>query len=330
MVNIKHKNNIGEITVRDADKIQVFENGDVIIRTVYEGEGDYLWDMYQHEEEWREIDDLIATYQAQFKEDADDTDRFLANDAGTQLLKRFQPLFKKYVTLLKTGQINFKNSEQRQFVRLFIDTPFLKNLLNKKTIQREYCEQIAIKFNFLVEGYGNLPEDEIYDDLHVLFFTLAKRYKNVGRSFCCYIYNLFKYEVARFVSKYQANPANFHYKVTTLEEENIMPIMDDYSHIEEIQYEDAQGLPDKTWIAGETCSDLFKGFSRTDRMIFSRYYLQDWNDAQIATMLGIHINTANQRRKAIVQRLCKKCGFSPEDIVRHRKSGKRAVINTTI
>ena len=85
-----------------------------------------------------------------------------------------------------------------------------------------------------------------------------------------------------------------------------------------------------TWIRGDTCSEVFQQFTDEERLIFSKYYLQDWNDSQIAQLLGMHINTANQRRKSITRRLCKSLGFDPKDIVRHRKSGKKAILNTEV
>lgn len=250
-----------------------------------------------------------------------------ADAAGVELLDRFHPLFKKYVILLTTGQINFKNAEQRAFVNLFISEGHLRKALHSKNPQGDYREQITAKFNFLIEGYGHQTEEEIYDDLRILFFMLAKRYKDVGRSFCCYIYNLFKFEVCRHIQKYQKDPANFHYKVTTLDECN-KSAFDDYSAIEDVVYEDAQGLPNATWITGKACSELFQQFTNEERLIFSRYYLQDWNDGQIAESLGMHINTANQRRKAITHKLCKLMGLPVSAIVRHRKSGKKAILNT--
>lgn len=285
--------------------------------------------MYQHSDEWREIDDLVFKYQAQFKPGATELERIDANAAGNELLERFHPLFKKYVILLRTGQINFKNTEQRAFVRLFIPEYHLQKALRRKNPGHEAAEMISSKFNFMIEGYGHQDEDEIYDDLRVIFFTLVKRYKNVGRSFCCYVYNLFKYEVCRLIQRYQQNPANFHYKIAPLEDCKKAE-EDDYSAVEDGVYEDELGLPDHTWIHGETCSDIFKEFTDEERLIFSKYYLQDWNDGQIAQLLGMHINTANQRRKAITHKLCRILGYDPKDIKRHRKSGKKAIMNSEI
>lgn len=313
----------------DADKIETLEDGYIVIRTIYKDEGDFVYDLYRHEDEWKHIDKLIALYKKQFEPDSTPEDKEKADEASMELIKKFTPLFKKYLLLFTTGQINFRNTEQRQFVRLFIGDPQLQKALKRKYPGREMAEQITQKFNFLVEGYGHQTEEEIMDDLHVIFFICAKRYKYVGRSFCCYIYNLFKYEVARRVQKYQKNPANFHYKVTTLDD-SIKIAVDVGQQLEDHLGENSLGFPDTSWLKGQTCSDIFEDFTFEERVIFMKYYLQDWNDRQIGNFLGMHMNTANQKRKLIVQKLCDKLGYDPEKIKRSRNSGKKAIMNVGI
>ena len=162
-------------------------------------------------------------------------------------------------------------------------------------------------------------------DLQIIILQLAKRYKDVGKSYCCYCYNLFKYEVCRMIQRHQKNPANIHYKVTTLNE-YVQSDQDRYEMDFDFIGENEMGIPDRSWLNGETCSEMFDEFSKTERLIFSKYYLEDWNDAQIAGLLGMHINTLNQKRKEIARRLCSKLGYSLTDIKRHRKSGKKAIM----
>lgn len=199
----------------------------------------------------------------------------------------------------------------------------------RKWPARIFREQITQRFNFIVEGYGHLTEEEIMDDMQMCFLILAKRYQYVDRSFCCYVYNCFRYEVFRIIQKYQNDPTNMHYNTTEYEEGEQMTL-DDYSKIEEPQYEDEQGLPDQTWLSGENCSEIFQDLTPTERLILSKYYLQEWNDGQIAELLGMHINTANQQRLAITKKVCKKLGLSPKDIVRHRNSGKKAIVPANV
>ena len=81
--------------------------------------------------EWDVIDNLIEVYQKSTNErfcgNKEDGDR-----AATLLLEKFRPVFKKYIALLKTGQINFSDSEQKQFISLFMDEKHLRKALASK------------------------------------------------------------------------------------------------------------------------------------------------------------------------------------------------------
>ena len=271
-----------------------------------------------------EIDALIEKFQRQFDPLCSEVEKHESNLAGEALIERFYPLFKKYLTVLTTGQINFKNMEQKLFVRLFMDHELLKVILHKR-ISKELRDVIMTKFNFIIEAYGKQEECEIEEDLHMAFFTLAKRYNPQGKSFCCYIYNAFRYEVARLIKNFQKNPANFHYKTAELSEQ-IQSTEGGYNSIEDSVYENEMGIPDTTWIQGRTCSDIFADFSPTERKIFIKYYIEDWKDSQIAELLGCHSNTVNLKRKNAVKKLADRIGIKPEDIIRHRNSGKKAIM----
>ena len=308
------------------NKEYVYYADDIImVQIIHVNEDGYLWDLYKRKKEWKAIDNLIEIYQKQFDQNHTSQDKEDADKAAQMLLDQFYPLFKKYSIVLSTGQINFNNTEQKLFIKLFMDNPLLKTVLCHKKIPKALKEQITGKFNFIVEAYGAQGVNEIVNDLHMLFFVLAKRYKDVGKSFCCYVYNSFKYEVARHIKKYQKNPANFHYKTTELNEDTLKAIDTGYTTIEDMQYENELGMPDMSWVHGVTCSDVFKIFTPTERTIFIKYYLEDWNDSQIADLLGVHINTANQRRKSMIKRLARKMGIDMKELKRHRKSGKKAI-----
>jgi DNA-directed RNA polymerase specialized sigma24 family protein len=64
--------------------------------------------------------------------------------------------------------------------------------------------------------------------------------------------------------------------------------------------------------------------------VLIKYYLEDWNDRQIAESLGAHINTVNQKRRDAVELLCEELGMNKDNIKRSRKSGKKASLPTAI
>ena len=162
--------------------------------------------------EWTEIENLVLTYQKQFKDGATSSDIKESKEAAYKLIERFSPFFKKYITLLKTGQINWNDMEMKQFISSFIDDIELKKALGRKKQSACYRNEIHQKFNFILETYGALEEDEMLLDLQSLLLTIARRYEQIGKNFCAYVYNSYRYEVARHIKKYIKNPLNITYK----------------------------------------------------------------------------------------------------------------------
>lgn len=278
----------------------------------------------KRKEEWAEIDAKVAAYQKQFKE-TDPKIQAEADAAASWLIAKFYPLFKKYLTILKNGQINFSNYEQRLFIVLFMDSATLKRALYKKApIPGNYEQLIYQKFNFIRETYGKLDEDEIMTDLYILFLNLAKRYKPMARSFCCYVYNTYKYEVYRHIQSFTRNPLNIHYRNVSYEDCALqspgMLEVQSYN-IEDKICTDKDGLPDYFWIAGHNCAPCFRDLTPLERKIVIKYYLEQKNDRQIATEMGMHINTCNQKRRHAVKLMAESMGLDESQIRRSRNSG---------
>ena len=246
--------------------------------------------------------------------------------AITELVDRFYPLFKKYLSLIKTGQINFGNIEQRLFVALFMDNPKLKAALyGKMALDKDTKSEIYQRFNFIKEGYGHLDSDEILVDLKLLFLNLAKRYNRTGKSFCCYVAYSYRYELFRHIQKFYHNPLNIHYKNIQYEDcaKIDSPDVIDESALEDHIYENMMGLPDMTWINGENCSEIFSCLTPEERKIISKYYLENMCDRQIAEEYGLHINTCNQKRRTAINKIAESIGIDPSSIRRSRNSGKK-------
>ena len=267
------------------------------------------------------------TYKLQFNEDVTDTQRSEAQKASEELLHRFEPLFKKYFTLIRTGHIDFSDKEMKRFVYGFIGDPTLKAALKRQYATSEFCASISKAFNFVVETYAKLEDIDIITDLHMCFFILAKRYKQIGKNFCAYLYNVYNYEVSRHIKKYIKNPANIPYR--QMEYEDYMQVYHEHDYencLEDKFFEDSQGIPDETWINGSTCSDIFQCLTPEERKYIVKYYLEDFNDRQIAEQFGIYINSVNQRRRRAIFKLADKIGVDTRQIQRSRKSGKNALI----
>ena len=280
----------------------------------------------QREREWNEVEDLILIYQKQFISDDEET-LIASKEAADELLERFSPLFKKYLMLLKTGNIDYYDPEMKMFVLSFIDVPALQKALRRTKIRKNFKAEIDKKFKFIVETYGNNSEEEISRDLRLLFLTIAKRYKQMGRSFCGYLYNTYRHEVSRHIKKYTRDPINIPYRILEFEECINGGIDEAYEMTyEDNYYENSIGIPDIGWITGNDCSEIFSMLNPMERKILVKYYLEEWNDRQISEAFGIHINTVNQKRRLAIQKIAKHLTIKPEDIKRNRRSGKNAIL----
>jgi hypothetical protein len=127
----------------------------------------------KRKEEWDEIESLVLDFQKQFKEEAQIDEIEYAKVCGDLLIAKFSPLLKKYLTLLKYSHIDFTDKEMKEFIVLFIDDYELKKALYRKEINATNRAEIYQKFNFVIETYGKIAEEDIVADLNLCFLTLA-------------------------------------------------------------------------------------------------------------------------------------------------------------
>lgn len=276
----------------------------------------------ERKEQWDEVENLVMSYQKQFEENASEGTIKEAKKSADELLSRFNPLFNKYVSLLTTGQIDWNNAEMKSFVANFIEEPRLKKALYRKKQKAIYRTDILYNFNFIIESYGKIGAQEIYLDMQSLFLIIAKRYKQMGKNFCAYVMNSYKYEVTRHIKKIISNPLNIKYKIVYYEDDN----NGQEESCEDNYYENSTGIPNLTWIQGLSCSDIFLKLSLLERKILVKYYLEEWKDGQIAEHLGMHINTVNQKRRTAAKFLAEELNIDIASIRRTRKSGKKAIL----
>lgn len=266
-------------------------------------------------------------YKLQFNENPTPQDIATSNTAGTRLIEKFTPLFKKYLTLIQTGQIDFQDKEMKRFVVCFLPEAHLKAALRRDHQSKDIRHDILARFNFVKETYGSQSKEEILSDLQMCFFVLAKRYKQMGRNFCGYLYNVYLYEVVRHIQAFIKNPSNIHYN--KMEYEDYMKNNEEKAadrEFEDRMYENSMGLPDSSWISGLNCSDVFGSLDPFERKLIIKYYLEDYNDRQIAEEFCMPINACNQARRKATFKLADALGVPYSMIKRNRKSGKKALL----
>lgn len=273
-------------------------------------------------DEWNNIEEAVIKYKLQFQDNPSRQDIEASKEAASFLIESFNPLFKKYIILFKTSQIDFNDSDIKSFVGTFIDDPRLHRALKRHKSKSEYKAEIYKRFGFVIETYGKLSEEEILVDLQMLLLVLAKRYKQMGKNFCAYIHNSFKFEISRHIKKYIKNPLNISYKNVSYADFNSGNDCNDTEIIyEDSYYESENGIPNALWINGSTCSEPFMELTSLERKILVKYFSEECNDKQIAEFLGLHINTVNQKRRQAISKLAKSYNIDMSSIKRNRHSG---------
>lgn len=272
-------------------------------------------------DEWERIDNLVTTYQKVFKESpVTDSTKQASDKAGAELIEIFFPFLSKYLSLITTGNIDWNNYEQRLFVAMFMDSKEIRSALySKSPIRKNLKEIINARFNFVKETYGHYEEDYIMIDLQMLFFILAKRYKKTNRSFCCYLYNAYYFEVFRHIQKLLKNPLNIHYRSISydLDSPEVKQI-EDKIDMDYYLITNEEGLPTLNWIFGMDCTEGFDKMTPLERKILTKYYIEKKADSDIAEELGIHTNTCNNKRHIALKKLCEAKGLNISDVKRCR------------
>lgn len=267
-----------------------------------------------------------AGLQSNIEEEPKRSELKAAGDAAAhELLDRFYPLFKKYLHVIKSGQINFVNPEQRRFISLFMDDiKYRWALCSRKRLMPAQKHEVSERFNFVKDTYGRNDPGEILTDLRVCFLYMASRYQDTGKSFCCYVFNAFRYEAFRMIQKFTRNPINVYYKTKEFEDCVQMPHPDyPTSKIVEDIGINQFGFPDYSWYRGDTCSDLFSALTPLDRKVLEQYYLEKMSDRQIAEQFGVDRKMIKIVRVDAVRKIEALTGRRvPEELMKKQNSGR--------
>jgi RNA polymerase sigma factor (sigma-70 family) len=235
--------------------------------------------------------------------------------AGVELLERygfhqdgsdFTKYAGKYFKMLRRGTFNFKDKDSRRFIQCFAADKDLRDKLvpfyqYKETIERTY--ELVNKVVFQLKP---IDDDDLKQELSILFLIQAGRYEKVKDAvdFSGYIKNSYRYAIKNWIKKI-TKPAEPYMHMN----QQLMAFADDSYADDDGNYEINEELfaaspmiemdeeIGNSWVRGLTCGEEFKDLTPLQRLIIKLHDHDGLPDGKIAELLGIHINTIFRQRK---------------------------------
>lgn len=281
--------------------------------------------------EYKKVHELAYKYQAGSVE------------AGEELIESFAKFFTKYLSLIKFGKYDISHYSTRSFIKLFIDNPKNRKLINPYFKYKFTGKEITTNvINLIVSLFETSSIEDIEHDLRVIFLNMCLRYKDTKPSLHSYINKNFHFYAYRYFEKMSKDPVARGYTFTTMPNTFENPIyqvetasvanfiVDEESYIEddqtvhelELHYnkisnnsacfkskstniKDDEFL-DNNWINGVTCGEVFSCLNAFEREIIILWYIDKKTDTEIANMFGVCRGTINRRRSIAKDKLMEK------------------------
>jgi DNA-directed RNA polymerase specialized sigma24 family protein len=259
-------------------------------------------------EEGRRIDQLVFRFQA-----GDDK-------AGEEVLRLFgghpddkvNNYIGKYYHMLRNGRFPFKDKDSRTFINCYIKDPAIRKAM-KRARQHSHVMIEALKaVHHLEDQCKPISDEELLQDLRMLFIQQMKRYKKRKKEvwFPGYLYKSYGFALVVHINK-KFKPLEPYMHMYT--EKQIIPMQEDIHvdddtciELDERKFTKQPSLVDddkigNSWVRGLTCGDEFTKLTALQRLIIKLYYHDDSNDRKIAEKINMHINTIHKQRKRAVQ-----------------------------
>ncbi len=255
-------------------------------------------------------------------------------DAADKLLDAFAKFLSNYAVLIKFGKYNLNYYSVRSFIKLFIEDPKDRKLLNSYFYNQYAGRNIVFStVNTIMNIFHESSYEDIKQDLKIIFFNMCQKYKDVRPSFHTYIDKNFHYYAYRYWEKTIRDPIGRGSSVSIstpirsmkfTEDTNITfadiledvqsKVENDYTLNKITVYYDikASAIPvvygeetsdtynntflNTNWINGITCSTAFKILTPLERKIIKLWYIDNLTDKEIGEKFGICRGSINKRR----------------------------------
>ncbi len=255
------------------------------------------------------IDDLVVQFQNGNKGAGEELMRLF----GCHPKEEIRLYIGKFFKVLRRPSLDlFDDKDLRKFVNLFIEDanirrqmiPFYQSSATKLFAMKK-MRRIALQVLCI-------PDDDLKQELSLMFLEQAKRYKCISKNinFPGYLYNSYRFRVGRFVNRKVKIYEPYEHMY---DEKKLIPFdpdryidstteirLDDRSFTKEplLLSDDDLG---NSWERGITCGPKFKDLTQLQRIIVKLYYQDEMTDKAIANKMSMHINTIHKNRVKAVE-----------------------------
>jgi len=275
-----------------------------------------------YSKDYQKVHDLVYEYQNGSME------------AANILLESFSKFLSNYINLIKFGRYNLNYYSVRSFIKLFVEDPNDRKLLNSYFFNQYTSKSITFStVNIIMNIFHESTYEDIKQDLKIIFFNMCKKYKDVRPSFHAYVDKNFHYYAYRYWEKTIRDPigrgssisistpikshklsADISLTFADILEDQQSKVESDYILNKVTVYYDikSSSIPvaygeinhdtycnnflNTNWLNGITCSKTFKILTPLERKIVKLWYIDNLTDKQIGEKFGICRGSINKRR----------------------------------
>jgi len=275
-----------------------------------------------YSKDYQKVHDLVYEYQNGSME------------AANILLESFSKFLSNYINLIKFGRYNLNYYSVRSFIKLFVEDPNDRKLLNSYFFNQYTSKSITFStVNIIMNIFHESTYEDIKQDLKIIFFNMCKKYKDVRPSFHAYVDKNFHYYAYRYWEKTIRDPIgrgsslsisttikshkfteDMKLTLADMLEDQQSKVESDYVLNKITVYYDikSSSIPiafgeenddtynnnflNTNWANGITCSKAFKILTPLERIIVKLWYVDNLTDTQIGEKLGICRGSINKRR----------------------------------
>jgi len=255
-------------------------------------------------EKAEQIDELVAAYQAGDEEAGCE----LLTIYGADPRRKSSALYiGKYYKMLRYGKMIWNDKDCRMFMRCFFKDREILEGLNKPYQYEHVKKEVRKKLQYIEMSLRTMDDEDLLQELRILFLKQASRYKKTNRNFSAYLYNSYRYAVMNWIEGMQKKNDPYVQMPEQLlriaedcyeDKDGNIEINDSIFATEPmIMIDDALG---NSWVRGITCGEEFKDLTTLQRLILKLHNHEGYSDGKIADMMGTHINTIFRQRKRAI------------------------------